>query len=437
MQKTYIQRIAGYLFIRCILTICMVAVMYSCARNRNVSKTKKPVLYNPATTSLHPKVGVFHVSDTESQMFISLNTNELIVNEANAERTPQAEIKIHYQLFDCTETENNKIISDSATFINSVKVKAQQKLLVFPIMFPAMQERRYMLMIQVNDLLRRNYVRQFLTVDKTSKYSEQNFRLTYLNGSPKLEKTVNENDVFRIIYQRNAIDRIFIKYMAAAGPVATSPLASISAPELVFKADSVWEQPYNPTTNFMFGYEGFYLIQTDTIPQEGLLLMNFGTSFPKENRTVQLIEPIKYFLNQSEYQNLEQAGTPKKMMDNFWLTTTGSTDKARMLIRVFYTRMSYANQYFTDVKEGWKTDRGIVYMVYGLPDNVLKSSDSETWEYTRNRSKSVTFTFDKKETPYCSDHYVLRRGDPQSTYWAVAVDSWRKGRVFNINDIDE
>jgi GWxTD domain-containing protein len=214
-------------------------------------------------------------------------------------------------------------------------------------------------------------------------------------------------------------------------------LAPVSAPELVFKADSVWEQAYSPTTNFMFGYEGLYLIQTDTTHREGLLLMNFGTSFPKENRTAQLVEPVKYFLNNVEYQRLKEAGAPKKMMDDFWLAATGSTDKARMLIRVFYTRMSYANQYFTDVKEGWKTDRGTVYMVYGLPNNVLKSSDSETWEYTRERSKPVVFIFDRKDTPYCSDHYVLRRGDPQSTYWTVAVNSWRKGRVFNISEIDE
>ncbi|MDR1667042.1 MAG: GWxTD domain-containing protein [Bacteroidales bacterium] len=415
----------------------MAAGLSSCANNRNIAKTNKPVLYNPATTSLHPKVSVFHVSDVESQMFILLNTNELIVNEANEEKIPRTEVKIHYQLFDCTDTENNKIISDSATFVNLVQVTARQKLLVFPVLFPATQGRRYMLMIQVTDLLRRNSIRQFLTVDKTSEYAGQNFRLTHLNGSPKPENYVNENDIFRIVYRRNAIDRIFIKYMATVSPIATSPLAAMSAPELVFRADSVWEQPYSPTTNFMFGYEGLYLIQADTTQREGLLLMNFGTSFPKENRTAQLLEPIQYFLNPAEYQRLQEEGNPKKRMDRFWLATTGSTDKARMLIRVFYTRMAYANQYFTDLKEGWKTDRGIVYMVYGLPDNVLKSSDSETWEYTRKHSKPITFLFDRKDTPYASGYYVLRRGDPQSTYWAAAVQSWRKGKVFNISELEE
>ena len=125
------------------------------------------------------------------------------------------------------------------------------------------------------------------------------------------------------------------------------------------------------------------------------------------------------------------------MMDDFWLAATGSTDKARMMIRVFYTRMLYANQYFTDCKEGWKTDRGMVYLIYGLPNSVNKSSESETWEYTRKQQANpVTFVFERKPSPYSENHYVFRRGDPQSTYWRQAIDSWRKGRVFSINDIE-
>ncbi|MDR2848878.1 MAG: GWxTD domain-containing protein, partial [Bacteroidales bacterium] len=366
-----------------------------------------------------------------------MNTNELLITEANQERVPKAEVKIHYELYDCTETENNKIIADSATFVNVLTIKKTQKSVVFPITFPAEQGRRYMLSVQITDVFRRNTIRKFITVNKTNEFSGQNFRITTLNGSPKLSNAIVGNELYRIIYQRRPVDRVFIKYMAASGAIATSPLAPASAAELTFKADSLWVQTYSPTNNFTFPYEGLYLIQTDTMRQDGLLLMNFGAAFPKENRTAKLVEPISYITNNSEYQKLMGAETPKKMMDDFWLATTGSTDKARMLIRVFYTRMGYANQYFTDVKEGWKTDRGVVYMIYGLPNNVVKNSDSETWEYTRShQNNSVTFTFDRKDSPYSDDHFVLRRGDPQTTYWARAIDSWRKGRVFTLSEID-
>lgn len=410
----------------------------SCSSNKKQApKINKPVLYNPASSSLHPKLGVFHVSDVESQLYIMINTNELLISEANQERIARSDIRIHYQLFDCTEIENNKIVSDSATFVNSVEVKKQQKIIVFPIMFPAEQGRRYLLLVQTTDLLRRNTIRQFVTVNKTDIYSAQNFKLMALNGSPKLENIINENDIFRIAYQRKPLDSIYIKYMNAPQPIATSPLAPTPAKELVFRPDSIWKQAYSPNMNFMFGSEGLYLIQTDTTKKDGLLLMNFGPSFPSENRTTQLIQPIQYLTTSTEYKKLSEEKPPKKMMDDFWLATTGSTDKARMQIRVFYTRMSYANQYFTDCKEGWKTDRGMIYLIYGLPNTINKGSDSETWEYTqKQRANPVTFVFERKPSPYSNEHYILRRGDPQSTYWRQAIDSWRKGKVFNFSDLE-
>jgi len=310
-------------------------------------------------------------------------------------------------------------------------------MIVFPLTIKAEHGRRYLLLVEVTDLLRRNKIRQFISVNKTDVYSIQNFKMTSINGSPKLENVINSNEIFRIEYRRRPVSKLFVKYMNVSQPYASSPLASDPAKELKFKQDSIWEQNYNPATNYMFAYEGLYLIQTDTTKQEGLLLMNFGTSFPFENRTEQLVQPVQYIARESEYQKLQSAKTYKKMMDNFWLSATGSTDKARMLIRVFYTRMSYANMYFTDFKEGWKTDRGMIYIIYGLPNNINKGSGSETWEYTRRQQATpLTFVFDKKASPYSEEYYVLRRGGAQPTYWRQAVESWRRGQIFNINDIE-
>jgi len=424
---------------RLLLICCVMLFLASCgSANKNQgSGFNKPVLYNPVSSSLHPKLGVFHFSDDKSQLYVMINTNELLVSEANQQGIPKSDISIRYELYDCTDIENNKIVSDSATYINSLEIRQQQKIVVLPIMIAAEQGRRYMLLVQTTDLLRRNTIRQFLTVNKTDIYSAQNFKLTSLNGSPKLENTIVENDVFRVFYQRESVDKLFIKYMSASQPIATSPLSPAPASELTFKADSIWVQEYSPTTNFMFGYEGLYLIQTDTTQQTGLLLMNFGSSYPREDRTEKLVQSIQYIATNAEYQKLRIEGHPKKMMDKFWLAATGSTDKARMLIRVFYTRMSYANHYYTDFKEGWKTDRGMIYMIYGLPNNVNKGSNSETWEYTRKQQVTpLTFVFERKPSPYSDEYFVLRRGDAQPTYWRQAVDSWRKGRVFNINDLE-
>jgi GWxTD domain-containing protein len=373
----------------------------------------------------------------ESQLNVMINSNELLVSEANQEGVPKSQVRVHYELFDCTDLENNKLVNDSATFVNSLEIRKQQRMVVFPVKIPVVTGRKYLLLVQITDLLRRNTIRQFLTINKTSIYSSQNFKLTALNGSPKLENTVSKDEIFRIIYQRKPIDTLFVKYMNQPQPIATSPLSPAPARELAFKADSVWVERYNPDLNWMFENEGLYLIQIDTTRAEGLLLMNFGSAFPGEDRAAQLVQPLQYLVTGTEYQKLSQEKVPKKMMDNYWLAATGSTDKARMLLRVFYTRMSYANQFFTDYKEGWKTDRGMIYLVYGLPSNIHKGSDSEIWEYTRKQQADpVAFVFERKPSPYSDDHYVLTRGGAQPTFWRQAVDSWRKGRVFHFNDLE-
>ena len=421
------------------LVCCMVLFLASCgsAKRNQGNRINTPVLYNPVSSTLHPKLGVYHVSDVESQLYVMINTNDLLVSEANPQRVPKSEISIRYELYDCTDIENNKLVSDSATFINSLEIMQHQRIIVLPIPIAAQQGRRYLLLVQTTDLLRRNTIRQFLTVNKTDVYSAQNFRLTALNGSPKLENTITGNEIIRIAYQRKPIENLYFKYMSVLQPIATSPLSPAPARELTFVADTMWMQPYSPNINYVFEDEGLYLIQTDTTQQGGLLLMNFGPSYPREDRTEQLVQPIQYLATAAEFQRLSAEGHPKRMMDNFWLAATGSTDRARMLIRVFYTRMSYANQFFTDFKEGWKTDRGMIYMIYGLPNNINKGSDSETWEYTRRQQANpLTFVFEKKPSPYSDEYFVLRRGDAQPTFWRQAVDSWRRGRVFGVNDLD-
>ena len=61
----------------------------------------------------------------------------------------------------------------------------------------------------------------------------------------------------------------------------------------------------------------------------------------------------------------------------------GNIDKARELIRIYYTRILYSNYYFTSYKEGWRTERGMIYTIYGPPDKVYKTSDGESWGYRK------------------------------------------------------
>jgi len=106
------------------------------------------------------------------------------------------------------------------------------------------------------------------------------------------------------------------------------------------------------------------------------------------------------------------------------------TQVAREMIRIYYTRVQYANFYFTTDREGWKTDRGMIYVIYGPPKILIKKDGQETWTYFLQSGESIRFTFRYKENPFTNNLYELQRNLEPSPHWREAVDSWRNGRVF-------
>jgi GWxTD domain-containing protein len=143
---------------------------------------------------------------------------------------------------------------------------------------------------------------------------------------------------------------------------------------------------------------------------------------------------LAYLTTSADYQKLQNAENKKLAVDDFWLALGGSTNRARELIRIYYNRVYFANYYFSGNKPGWKTDRGMVYIVYGPPQNIEKSPVSETWlYYMKGASNSINFTFRHEPNSYNLDNYVLQRSESHDWHWREAVDSWRKGKIFLLD----
>jgi len=127
----------------------------------------------------------------------------------------------------------------------------------------------------------------------------------------------------------------------------------------------------------------------------------------------------------------------KLAVDNFWINTAGSIDKARELIRIYYNRVFYANYFFVSYKEGWKTDRGMIYIIYGPPDVLYKNDEEERWIYRNSKgTENISFTFRKVENPFTQNDFVLNRSDELDSRWGEAISSWRNGLIFSIDQGD-
>lgn len=231
----------------------------------------------------------------------------------------------------------------------------------------------------------------------------------YLPKDQKISLGVRpDKKVYCFIYKNN---------FAAAIPPFAEPLRS----DPFLKADSVFEFPdsFTPKT------KGLYLLQDDTTSARGISFLVSDSGYPKYNSIATLTGPLIYITTDEEYQQLLDAKADKAAFDRVILDITRDKDRAKNFMRSYFQRVETANRYFSDYKEGWKTDRGMVYIIYGLPDEVSRTTTNEIWYYQNYKTR---FVFNKSGSVFYPEIYKLQRDNEFTGRWFAQVDLWRKSR---------
>lgn len=172
-----------------------------------------------------------------------------------------------------------------------------------------------------------------------------------------------------------------------------------------------------------------FFFQKDTNSLAGMSLLGVPLFYPKPISIVDLIKPLIYVSTPSEFDKLLITDNSKVALDRFWLDVTGLQSRAIQTIKKFYRRVTESNQFFTTYKQGWKTDMGMIYVLFGTPARVNKTTFREEWVYENLNGKEVQFNFNKLKNFFSPDHFELERKGDYSDIWFRQVDLWRKGRI--------
>jgi len=175
-----------------------------------------------------------------------------------------------------------------------------------------------------------------------------------------------------------------------------------------------------------FSQAGLYLVQKDTTSTEGFAF-RVEEDYPRLAKIESLADPLIYICTKQEFDRIKQAKGDKKAFDRVILSITGDTERARNFMRSYFRRVELANEFFTSYKEGWKTDRGMIYIIFGPPDQVYRFTDREVWTY-KNSMYKVTFDFVKSSTLFDPENFVLVRDKKTQETWYEVVDLWRNAR---------
>ncbi len=112
------------------------------------------------------------------------------------------------------------------------------------------------------------------------------------------------------------------------------------------------------------------------------------------------VAQLIYIATPSELSEIEDANDQEEKIKrylSFWKTKDPSPNtENNEIFNEYYRRISYANEKFSHYSEGWKTDRGMVFIILGPPSNVDRhpfdydSKPYEVWEYY-DLNKSFVF----------------------------------------------
>ena len=198
----------------------------------------------------------------------------------------------------------------------------------------------------------------------------------------------------------------------------------------VLSPDSIFTIQTNRAYNF--DQTGVYLVRSDTTNYFGLSFFVANRKYPKLSKIRDLINPLVYITTKEEIEQLENEQEElKKTMDKFWLKLmSGDTKKAKFTIREYYQRVKLANDYFTTYKPGWQTDMGMIFIVYGNPNRIIRNNEQEFWIYTQNASfAEIKFEFLRKPNQFTDYNYVLKRYPDYEQVWYPAIELWREGKI--------
>ncbi|WP_165699385.1 GWxTD domain-containing protein [Hymenobacter jejuensis] len=254
------------------------------------------------------------------------------------------------------------------------------------------------------------------------------FVLTDSAGSPLLRRYVRVQEPFLLdTYgpdQPIAAKRYTATFGAALPPM-TDPKTQPAPPPTLGVQDTL---AFRAGQLLVLSTAGLYNLRTADGTSTGLLVED--SSFPALTSAAELIQPLIYLTTSAERKKLYDAPEPKRAVDRFWLDlAAGQQSVAKLLIRTYYGRVAEANQLFSAHKDGWMTDRGMLYVVLGPPDVVYRSAGEEQWMYRNVEVSGGTYVFRSKPSTFAAEHYELVRRPEYELLWYAAVEQWRKGLI--------
>jgi len=132
-------------------------------------------------------------------------------------------------------------------------------------------------------------------------------------------------------------------------------------------------------------------------------------------------DQLQYFANGSEIKYIKEGATQEERQRRFlefWAKRDPDPKTPRNeLMEEYYLRIAYANKNFSQYTEGWRTDRGMIFIRFGMPQSIDRHPFS-----TNNKPYEIWYYYDQNRKFIFIDETGF--GDYRLQYFGS--DYWRR-----------
>ncbi len=389
-------------------------------------------LYGKGAAAIRLNARIYQSGADHAVIYYKLRTADLLYKGSGGGGPYHARILMSYEAYPAMGSK--QLLDSASTFVKDQGTVANEdKELIGTIPLRTIGDAPFVLRITAHDLNRDAQSTVMLRMDRGVPGGTQEFLPLGANNLPVFDDHVRAGTSLRI---RSDLHAGVLLHVAHHQPIEALPapvFADVAPPRLDVPPDSTFtiQVQADGTFNFTAGPSGFYHFRADTSSMAGYTLFVATESYPAITTVQDMVSPLRYITSRKEWEAITASPGPRKEVERFWTDAAGTRDRAREAIAAYYGRVESANRHFSSYTEGWRTDRGLVHIIFGTPTTIRKDEKGETWVYgDETNLMSLVFTFVRRSDPFSGNDLVLRRDPQLKSAWYRNVESWRNGRVL-------
>jgi GWxTD domain-containing protein len=418
-----------------VLVVAAASILSGCSSTQPLApRDGLSGMYGPANGGIRLQARTYHHDTAHSTLYFSLPTSDLLYKSSGDGAPFRAAATVRYEVH---ADWSSRVVLDSASIrvTDETTDPGMEQRLIGSMTLRSTLPAACVLKIQVNDLNRESqgvvYLRSLRGADRGAQYF---LPIDVRTGQPLFSDHVKPGRALQVRCERLAGRTLAAGHRTADRSLPAPVFSSSTRTNGAEGTDSTFSVAVDSAGYFRFTptAPGMYHFHQDDSTGTGYTAMVMGESYPTITTAADMLRPMRYITSVQEYDRMVNASNVREAVERFWIDAAGDRERAREAIRIYFERVETANRHFSGEVEGWRTDRGMVHIIFGKPTSIRKSESSETWTYgEENNLMSLVFMFVKRDSPYSDNELILERDPLLKGAWYRNVESWRNGRIYS------